>query len=95
MIACKLGFTSIASYLIKIGTSVNKVNCNRQTAVHLAARHNHHEIVKTLVKAGADITIRDNLNYRPLDLALLFVNDKKDKTISILIDRLIELDDYS
>lgn len=60
--ACQTGQTKIAVYLISKVTNLNQTNGNGQTALHVAASNNNRDIVSALIRAGADLNIRDRSN---------------------------------
>lgn len=43
-----------------------------QTPLHLAASEGHLECARILVKAGADVLVKDNMGFTPLDLARIW-----------------------
>ena len=50
--------------------SVNDVNSNGRTALHVAARYDEHECVKTLLTVGSEREARDSDQKTPIQLAL-------------------------
>lgn len=48
---------------------VNKANEYGNTALMLAANHNHYSIVDTLIKAGADVTLTNSVGQDAASLA--------------------------
>lgn len=47
---------------------------SQQTGLHIAATHNHIDIAKSLVSAGARMDIKDKYDFTPLSLALIHKN---------------------
>ncbi|WP_253299953.1 ankyrin repeat domain-containing protein [Wolbachia endosymbiont of Chironomus riparius] len=52
----------------------NLQNCQGETALHIADRCGHYDIVKKLIEAGAYLYIRDNSGKMELDLAYKYRN---------------------
>ncbi|VDI31627.1 blast:Ankyrin repeat and death domain-containing protein 1A [Mytilus galloprovincialis] len=57
------------TFLIKGIVNVNSSDIYGSTPLHFAAYHNYEEQIEMLLKYGADINARDNLQERPLDTA--------------------------
>ena len=51
-------------------TSVDDVNSNGRTALHIAARYDEHECVQALLTRGANREARDSDGKTPIQLAL-------------------------
>ena len=51
-------------------TSLDDVNSNGRTALHIAARYDEHECVQSLLERGADKEARDSDRKTPIQLAL-------------------------
>jgi len=45
----------VISYLLYTGARVEITDSEKNTALHIAARHGHGAVVKTLINNGADI----------------------------------------
>lgn len=56
---------------------------SRDTALHLAVKHNHFRLVEFLLEAGADPSLQNEAGHTPLDLA-------KDRQTALLIRVLLE-----
>lgn len=65
---------SLVETLIKsgAGTVINVANSENNTPLHIACRLGYSKIAKLLLKNGADLTKRNNLNYTPLSLAVIW-----------------------
>ena len=62
--------TEIAIYLIEQKVELNTQNTgNGATALHLAVYKRNMEVIKLLVAAGADITIKDSRGSTPMQMA--------------------------
>lgn len=62
---------STVKLLIDNGASLNKqLECSGNTPLHAAAEKGYYEVVNVLVAAGADKSILNKKNKKPLDLAL-------------------------
>eukprot|EP00727_Mastigamoeba_balamuthi_P007856 m51a1_g3691 putative ankyrin repeat-containing protein (731) ;mRNA; f:350527-353786 len=60
----------LVNYLIEQGADVNKLNVRHEGPLHFAVRMNREDLVMILLKAGADISVRDQReNKTPLELA--------------------------
>ncbi|CAC5394681.1 unnamed protein product [Mytilus coruscus] len=57
------------AFLLKGTENVNTGDKYGSTPLHFAAFHNYEEQIEILLKCGADINARDNLQERPLDTA--------------------------
>ncbi|CAC5388634.1 unnamed protein product [Mytilus coruscus] len=57
------------TFLVKGTVNVNTSDIYGSTPLHFAAYHNYEEQIEMLLKYGADINARDNLQERPLDTA--------------------------
>lgn len=69
-LASLLGLTRFAVGLVLRGASLDCLDRNGNTPMHLAALHGHYHIVHRLRLAGADNKIRNLRNFLPADLAL-------------------------
>jgi ankyrin repeat protein len=62
----------IARSLLKYGADPNAQNKScRQTAMHMAAFHDRTDVARMLIRAGADINIRDKHGHGPLSCAIM------------------------
>lgn len=61
---------SAVSALIASNASLNISNDIGQTALHLAAMHNHGQYVQQLLDAGADLNLPDKWGQSPLHIAV-------------------------
>lgn len=62
----------ITRSLLKHGADPNALNKSfRQTAVHMAAFHDRTDVARWLIRAGADVNIRDNHGHGPLSCAIM------------------------
>lgn len=68
MFACRKGFTAIVRLLIN-EVSFDAVDNQGCTPIFHAIEHNHADIVKLLVEAGANVTIANNKGYTPKQVA--------------------------
>jgi ankyrin repeat protein len=73
--------SSIIQELLKSGVNVNTTGEFEQTPLHLAVSCNNLEIVKLLLKFGADSNIVDERNLRPIDYAM---DEKNEKIINYI-----------
>ena len=49
---------------------INSVDINKTTALQIASREGHHQIVDYLLESGAKVTMKDYKNRNPLELAI-------------------------
>ena len=63
MFAAKSGYLNVANLLIQAGASVNTISSDGFSALIYSTLNNHKEILKLLVKHGADINIKINTKY--------------------------------
>ena len=62
----------ITRSLLKNGADPNAQNKSfRQTAMHMAAYHDRTDVARLLIRAGADINIRDKHGHGPLSCAIM------------------------
>ena len=50
--------------------SVNALDVNKTTALHIAAREGHTDIISFLLEHGADVRLKDYKGRNPLQLAI-------------------------
>jgi hypothetical protein len=85
---------------------VNKTNEYGNTALMLAANHNHYSIVDTLIKAGADVTLTNSVGQDAASLAnkqdfqnivdlLVFNRATRPAAIVVELDKVEEIIDNS
>jgi ankyrin repeat protein len=70
--ASQLNNIEVVKLLIKnspILTIVNAANYNKSTALHYAAFFKYFDIVKVLLEAGANYTLKDSRDESPIDIA--------------------------
>ncbi|TLS29934.1 hypothetical protein PpBr36_03524 [Pyricularia pennisetigena] len=68
--AARLGNAAVVDLLLAQGADLNQADAHRQTALHAAAAHNHLDVVRRLVAAGAAVrSLRDD-GATPLLLAV-------------------------
>ena len=48
-------YVDVAKVLLQNGADVNAVECNKQTALHIAAEYGHVDVAKVLLQNGADV----------------------------------------
>lgn len=65
--AASTGDVSEVKRTIALGVDINKGDYDKRTALHLAAAEGHEDIVKYLVRKGADINATDRWNMKPID----------------------------
>ncbi|CAF3421913.1 unnamed protein product [Rotaria sp. Silwood2] len=71
-LACRGNNIEEVKELLKTRTldEIDRIEPNGSTALHAASYHGHQEIVKLLLKSGADRAIHNKYNYLPFDEAL-------------------------
>jgi ankyrin repeat protein len=74
--------------LLEAGAGIESTLLDGQTALHLAARYDHGETVKLLLKRGADIGTRDEVGQTPLAYT---VGRRKADMLKLLLGRLAVL----
>jgi len=67
--AADIGDLEQVKALLSGGLNVNSRGENRETALHVACRHNHLELVKYLLSNGAKLHAKDNYKATPLHWA--------------------------
>ena len=64
--ACETGRTDVALYLIKsVHMNVSSLTPDRDTPLHIAARHNHADIASILIEAHAPINAKNTQGGTP------------------------------
>lgn len=63
------GKTEIVALFLDTNININITNQEKNTALMLASKNNHKNIVKLLINKGCDISLRNNQGYLALDLA--------------------------
>ena len=66
--AASKGFAGIVWWMIQKEADVHAVNSAGETALHLAAKMGHDEIVVALIEAGADGNARDKNGVTPFQI---------------------------
>lgn len=77
-------YTMMANFLIENNADVNIRSLSGRTPLIIAAYNSCPDIVKILVDARADTTIRDNYNYTALDYAKSSLSVKAKLIVDIL-----------
>ena len=72
--AAYAGHTRIASKFLSHGADVNSVTANGLSALMLAAKNGHDDVVKVLLKSKADTALRDDNKLNAIDHALASSN---------------------
>ena len=68
--AAVAGSRAMVEWFLKKGADVRSVNTRRETALHLAAQHNHLEVARVLLFHNASLVERDQDGNTPLHLAV-------------------------
>ncbi|PKS06981.1 hypothetical protein jhhlp_005578 [Lomentospora prolificans] len=68
-LACSLGFHRFAAGLVARGAKVDALDNGGFSPMHIAAMNNHPEIVRRLLLAGADPTLKSKQGLTPADVA--------------------------
>ncbi len=68
--AAKAGKLDEMQNQLESNVDINIQDRDGQTALHIAAAEHHQDIVKFLLKSGADVTLRDRWNHTPYDWAV-------------------------
>lgn len=68
-LACSLGFHRFAAGLVARGAKVDALDNGGFSPMHIAAMSNHPEIVRRLLLAGADPTLKSKRGLTPADVA--------------------------
>ncbi|ABO47545.1 MULTISPECIES: glutaminase A [Francisella] len=69
--AASAGDLSEIKRAVALGVDINKGDYDKRTALHLAAAEGHEDIVKYLIRKGADINAIDRWGKKPLDDAIM------------------------
>lgn len=88
IIASISGNEVIAKYLIENGASLNSVTISKSTALHLAVRYGRNDLVRLLLKSGAQYDLQDFTGYTPLMRA---VDIKNTEAMEILLGYPVDL----
>lgn len=67
--------------LVTTNVTVNAVDPNKRTALHVAASEGHTDMVKNLLEMRADVTLKDTFGNTPFNDA---VREKRDQVVKIL-----------
>lgn len=65
------GDTSIAAQLVKLGVDINQRASNKETALFMSSRTANNEMVRWLLKNGADANMLDMYEAKPLAYAIV------------------------
>ena len=79
------GYVLLVEPLVKAGADLDVRAPDGATALFMATAHGHSEIIEPLIKAGADPTIKGPKGKTATDLALLNLDKKKERWVSILL----------
>lgn len=101
MIAAMHGMETIADILLNGDAIIDKKYYNGNTALHLAVKTNHYNIVKKLINRGANINSLNNYNETPIcfasnyNIIKILLNNKanpnhQDKKKNTLLHRLVQ-----
>ena len=69
ILACKLGFHSIAKLLYQRGAQIDLADSDGETGLHYAASRNWSPIIELLICNGADVNARNKRNQTPYQVA--------------------------
>jgi len=72
--------------LLGEGASVNAVDYDSRTALHLAAAHGHATLVGTLLELRADASLEDNFGHTPLSEALSHSRNDSQRAAVMLLN---------
>jgi ankyrin repeat protein len=90
-VAAFCGCNDVVDFLLVLSSSssslMNVVDDNGCTPLWLAARTGNLSMVKRLVDAGADASIKSNDEMAPLDVAIKF---KKERVVEFLSQRILQ-----
>ena len=83
--AAENGINKAVQFLVEMGVNINDVDSNGRTALMLASKAGHEEIVETLLSAGANGSCQDHVQTAVItDTVLLQHTDIADQGSSIL-----------
>lgn len=88
----KHGHVKVLDYLLTVDSQTLDVNIqdsNGYTALHIASRHDHHELVDSLIRYGADVNASSFIKISPLHLC---VSHGSEKTAFHLIENFADPD---
>lgn len=88
-LASSKGYNEIVSELIKAGSDVDfQDNYEGYTSLHLSVMHEHYEVCKILLEAGADpnIVTENYFSLKPFDYVYRPENDEEEKIKDLLIE---------
>ncbi|KNG86304.1 hypothetical protein ANOM_005211 [Aspergillus nomiae NRRL 13137] len=81
--ACS-GSVAVVSLLLDKGADIQeKAYISEETALHVAVRHHHPEVVRVLLKSGAKTDVMDHYGYTPLAFA---IGHNQEKCINLLVE---------
>lgn len=109
--ACRNGFTKIASLLLQNGSEWDHSDSSMNTPLHYAAAYGWLDIMELLLKVGADVNAQNSWKISPINIAMLKnhhgcvkrfleepnvdVNGKDDKGRTLIMLALCTLDEES
>jgi ankyrin repeat protein len=109
--ACRNGFTKIASLLLQRGSEWDHSDSSMNTPLHYAAAYGWLDIMELLLKVGADVNAQNSWKISPINIAMLKnhhgcvkrfleepnvdVNGKDDKGRTLIMLALCTLDEES
>ena len=70
MLACSMGWIKCCQQLLDRQASLDDVNADGDTALHVASRYGHAPIVSLLLDYGANLTIDNNMDDTFLAVAV-------------------------
>jgi ankyrin repeat protein len=80
----RYGHTSVVEYLINSGATVNSTNSYGSTALHYAAGTGHVDVVRLLLKHGAQKDAKDKEKQTPLMLVKSLKPENYDELVKLL-----------
>jgi hypothetical protein len=84
VLAAKKGARDSVLYLVKAGANIGSSNHKKRTALHLAAREGHYQIVSDLLVFGADAMAKDKKGKEPIEHAVAIQSVEHSITFSLI-----------